>query len=121
MGSRTEDRLKEVESFFALVLSMLMSFEDRDDLDKSTERLCKLFADSSEQQPELRLRLLMTLYNTFNNPSMAHRYRVFKHIVDYAAKAKGKDKLLVELCKLFLNGDVKDVDAFHKKNPAVFK
>jgi len=229
-SSRTEDRLKEVESFFALVLSMLMSFEDRDDLDKSTERLCKLFAASSEQQPELRLRLLMTLYNTFNNPSMPHRYRVFKHIVDYAAKAdlfdqilpyleyldswmidweeaedslnlddkrmlfwdlskymralgkrvdaflylkryaqlfqgekdaviseakvqettvqllkdalqlpsviqfddilgydavkacaKGKNKLLCELCKLFLNGDVKDLDGFYKKNPAVFK
>jgi len=229
-NSKTEDRLKEVESFFALVLSMLMSFEDREALDKSTDRLCKLFAKSSEQQPELRLRLLMTLYNTFNNPSMPHRYRVFKHIVDYAAKAdlfdqilpyldyldawmidwqeaegslnlddkrtlfwdlstymrtlgkrvdaflylkryaelfqgekeavlsktevqdstvlllkdalqlpsviqfddilsydtvkacaKGKQKLLCELCKVFLDGDVKDLDGFHKKNPAVFK
>jgi len=229
-SSRTEDRLKEVESFFALVLSMLMSFEDREALDKSTDRLCKLFAKSSEQQPELRLRLLMTLYNTFNNPSMPHRYRVFKHIVDYAAKAdlfdqilpyldyldawmidwqeaegslnlddkrtlfwdlstymrtlgkrvdaflylkryaelfqgekeavlskpevqditvlllkdalqlpsviqfddilsydtvkacaKGKHKLLVELCKVYLDGAVKDLDGFHKKNPAVFK
>merc|ERR1719149_382287 len=71
-----------------------MTFEDSDDLDKSTERLCKLFADSSEQQPELRLRLLMTLYNTFNNPSMPHRYRVFKHIVDYAAKADLFDQIL---------------------------
>jgi len=229
-SSRTEDRLKEVESFFALVLSMLMSFEDREALDKSTDRLCKLFAKSSEQQPELRLRLLMTLYNTFNNPSMPHRYRVFKSIVDYAAKAdlfdqilpyldyldawmidwqeaegslnlddkrtlfwdlsrymrtfgkpvdaflylkqflqlfqgekeaelskkevqdatlellkdalqlpsviqfddilafdavkacaKGKQAKLVELCKLFLNGDVKELDSFHKKNEAVFK
>jgi len=229
-SSRTEERLKEIESFFALVLSMLMSFEDRDALDTSTERLCKLFASSSEQQPELRLRLLMTLYNTFNNPSMPHRYRVFKHIVDYAAKAglfdqilpyldyldawmvdweeaedslklddkrtlfwdlsqymralgkrvdaflylkryaqlfqdetsaaisdakvqegtvmllkdalqlpsviqfddildydtvkacaKGKHAKLCELCKLFLNGDVKDLDAFYKKNPAAFK
>jgi len=225
-----EDRSKEVESFFALVLSMLISFEDSDALDKSTERLCKLFGGSTEQQPELRLRLLMMLYNTFNNPSMPHRYRVFKHIVDYAAKAKlfdqvlpyldyldswmvdwessedalnledkrtlfwdlsqymrvlgkrvdaflylkrfvqlfqgekepalsaqkvqeatvellkdalqlpsviqfddilaldavktcakGKQAKLIELCKLFLNGDVKDLDSFHKKNEAVFK
>jgi len=222
--------LKEVESFFALVLSMLISFEDSVALDKSTERLCKLFEASTEQQPELRLRLLMMLYNTFNNPSMPHRYRVFKHIVDYAAKAnlfdqvlpyleyldswmvdwessedalnledkrtlfwdlsqymrtlgkrvdaflylkrysqlfqggsesdlgaskvqdstimllkdalqlpsviqfddilsfdtvkaasKGKHAKLIELCKLFLNGDVKDLDNFHKKDPAVFK
>jgi len=227
---RGEERLKEVESFFALVLSMLISFEDSDALDKSTERLCKLFGSSTEQQPELRLRLLMMLYNTFNNPSMPHRYRVFKHIVDYAAKAglfdqilpyleyldswmvdweeaedalnledkrtlfwdlakymralgkrvdaflflkryaqlfqgekeaeltkpkvlestilllkdalqlpsviqfddiltfdtvkacaKGKDKQLVELCKLFLSGDVTDLDAFHKKNEKLFK
>jgi translation initiation factor 3 subunit M len=229
-AARTEERLKEVESFFALVLRMLISVEDSDALDKSTERLCQLFADSTVQQPELRLRLLMMLYNTFNNPSMPHRYRVFKHIVDYAAKAglfdqvlpyleyldswmvdwedsedglkqedkrtlfwdlsnymrtlgkradaflflkryaqlfqgqkeadckdakvqdctiqllkdalqlptviqfddilsydtvkacaKGKQAKLVELCTLFLNGDVKDLDSFHKKNEAVFK
>jgi len=228
---RAEDRSKEVESFFALVLSMLIQFEDSDALDKSTERLCKLFGNSTEQQPELRLRLLMMLYNTFNNPSMPHRYRVFKHIVDYAAKAnqfdhvvpyleyldswmvdwesseeglnledkrtlfwdlskymrnlgkrvdaflylkryaqlfqgengqaelgkqkvqdstimllkdalqlpsviqfddilsfdtvkacaKGKHAKLIELCKLFLNGDVKDLDNFYKKNENVFK
>merc|ERR1712139_133807 len=35
--------------------------------------------------------------------------------------AKGKNQSLVDLCKLFLNGDVKDLDAFHKKNQAVFK
>jgi len=228
-SGRSEDRAKEVESFFALVLSMLMTFEDSDALDKSTERLCKLFGKSTEQQPELRLRLLMMLYNTFNNPSMPHRYRVFKHIVDYAAKAglfdqilpyleyldswmvdwegaddlkdqdkhtlfwdlsnymrtlgkrvdaflylkrfaqlfqgakeaeltsakvqdattlllkdalqlpsviqfddilaydtvkacaKGKHAKLVDLCKLFLNGDVADLDSFYKKNGAVFK
>jgi translation initiation factor 3 subunit M len=37
------------------------------------------------------------------------------------ACAKGKNKSLADLCKLFLNGDVKDLDAFHKKNQAVFK
>merc|ERR1712196_477820 len=60
----------------------------------STKRLCKLFASSTEQQPELRLRLLMSLYNTFNNPSMPHRYRVFKNVVDYAAKASLFDQIL---------------------------
>jgi len=203
-----------------------MSFEDADSLKNSTDRLCELFESSIEQQPELRLRLLMMLYNTFNNPSMPHRYRVFKHTVDYAAKAnlfdqvlpyleyldswmsdwevpgdfkmeekrtlfldlskymrtlgkrvdaflylkryaqlfqgekgtgkdqeantvlllkdavqlpsviqfddilafdtvkacaKGSHSKLIDLCKLFLNGDVKDLDAFHKKNEKVFK
>merc|ERR1711959_20807 len=36
---------------------------------------------------------------------------------------KGKHTQLIELCQLFLNGDVKDLDKFHKdkKNGAVFK
>jgi len=93
-SARGEDRVKEVESFFALLLSMLISFDDSDHLDKSTVRLCELFAKSADQQPELRLRLLMMLYNTFNNPTMAHRYRVFKYIVDYAAKASLFDQVL---------------------------
>lgn len=229
-AGRAEDKLKEVESFFAVMLSMLIAFENQEALDKSTNRLCQLFCKTTDQQPELRLRLLMMLYNTFNNPSMPHRYRIFKHIVDYAAKAglfdqilpyleyldswmvdwessedalnmqdkrilfwdlskymrdlgkrvdaflylkrysqlfqgekdsalnnkdvqdstvsllkdavqlpsviqfddilafdavkacaKGKHAKLAELCKLFLNGDVKDLDSFHKKNQAVFK
>merc|ERR1719253_1725437 len=33
------------------------------------------------------------------------------------ACAKGKHAKLCELCKLFLDGDVKDLDAFYKKNP----
>jgi len=226
---KDQNRPKEVESFFALVLSLLISFEDVDALAASTDRLCKLFEKSTDQHPELRLRMLMMLYNTFNNPSMLHRYRVFKHTVDYAAKAglfdqilpyleyldswivdweaagdmdledkralfwdlsnymrdlskpvdaflylkryaqffqgekesdltapkvakatvrmlkdalqlasviqfddilaldtvkacaKGKDKLLIDICKLFLNGDVKDLDKFHKANEKMFE
>merc|ERR1711865_1123405 len=49
----------------------------------STTRLCELFSKSSEQQPDLRLRLLMMLYNTFTNPSFEYRYRVFKTVIDY--------------------------------------
>merc|ERR1719222_478565 len=37
------------------------------------------------------------------------------------ALSKGKHAKLNELCKLFLNGDVKDLDNFHKKNEKVFK
>jgi len=228
-GRDTGGLAAEIESFFALVLSMLEHFEQMAALEASTERLCKLFAGSADQQPELRLRLLMQLYNTFNNPAMPHRFRVFKHIIQYAAEAKlfdqvlpyleyldswmadwedsgslnlkdkcklflnlstymrtlgkrvdafmylkryaqlfqggndtgsdpkeveestimlvkdalqlpsviqfddvlafdtvkslskGKHAKLIELCKLFLNGDVKDLDSFHKKNEKVFK
>jgi len=84
---RFEEKAKEVESFFALVLSILPELEETAKLDHSTSRLCELFANSSTQHPELRLRLLMMLYNTFNNPTFEFRYRVFKHILDYSSKA----------------------------------
>jgi len=90
----SEEGVKEVESFFALVLSMLMSFEDPKHLDEATTRLCELFSADSQQYPELRLRLLMMLYNTFNCPTIEFRYRVFKHVLDYAAKASIFDQVL---------------------------
>jgi hypothetical protein len=34
---------------------------------------------------------------------------------------KGSHAKLIDLVKLFLNGDVKDLDSFHKKNEGVFK
>mmetsp|Transcript_94379 Transcript_94379/g.281673 ORF Transcript_94379/g.281673 Transcript_94379/m.281673 type:complete len:420 (+) Transcript_94379:53-1312(+) len=89
-----EERVKEVESFFAVVLSMLEMLDDEQHLDRSTTRLCELFSSSAEQQPELRLRLLMMLYNTFNNPDFPVRYRVFKSIIDYSAKAGLFDQVL---------------------------
>uniref|UniRef100_A0A7S0A8Y8 Eukaryotic translation initiation factor 3 subunit M n=1 Tax=Pyrodinium bahamense TaxID=73915 RepID=A0A7S0A8Y8_9DINO len=88
------ERVKEVESFFALVLSMLEMLDDEQHLDRSTTRLCELFSSSADQQPELRLRLLMMLYNTFNNPDFPVRYRVFKSIIDYSAKAGLFDQVL---------------------------
>mmetsp|Transcript_13212 Transcript_13212/g.17885 ORF Transcript_13212/g.17885 Transcript_13212/m.17885 type:complete len:420 (+) Transcript_13212:34-1293(+) len=89
-----EEKVKEVESFFALVLSMLEMLDDEQHLDRSTTRLCELFSNSADQQPELRLRLLMMLYNTFNNPDFPVRYRVFKAIVDYSAKTGLFDQVL---------------------------
>eukprot|EP00747_Dinoflagellata_sp_TGD_P192351 gnl/TRDRNA2_/TRDRNA2_57087_c0_seq2.p1 gnl/TRDRNA2_/TRDRNA2_57087_c0~~gnl/TRDRNA2_/TRDRNA2_57087_c0_seq2.p1 ORF type:complete len:415 (+),score=120.16 gnl/TRDRNA2_/TRDRNA2_57087_c0_seq2:63-1307(+) len=92
--TRGEDRVKEVESFFALVISMLLLLEDAEHLDRSTSRLCKLFSASKEEHPELRLRLLMMLYNTFNNPTFQFRYRIFKGILDYSAFAGLFDQVL---------------------------
>jgi len=92
--ARPEDRVKDVESFFALVLSMLLMLNEEEHLDEATTRLCDLFSKSADQQPELRLRLLMMLYNTFNNPLFKTRYRVFKYVVDFAAKANLFDQVL---------------------------
>jgi len=233
-GGRAEStRYQEVESFFALVMSCFKDFEDLETLTTAVESMSELLGKRADQQPELRLRLLMQLYNTFTD-SMPPRFSIFKNVVSYAAKAnlfdqvipylkyldawmvdwknedfkvgtrmcavderslfldlskymrdlgkrvdaflylkryaqlfqgakesemkdeniekatigllqdalqlpaviqfddlldystvkaltKGKHAKLIELCKLFLNGDVKDLDAFNKKNAAVFK
>merc|ERR1712157_107436 len=36
------------------------------------------------------------------------------------ALAKSKHAKLIDLCKLFLSGDVKDLDTFHKENQKIF-
>jgi translation initiation factor 3 subunit M len=92
-GVRGETRFTEVESVFALVLSMLEQFDSPKDLEKAIDRLCTLFSNSVEQQPELRLRLLMQLYNTLI-PAGSLRFRVFKKIISYAAQAKLFDQVL---------------------------
>jgi translation initiation factor 3 subunit M len=233
-GGRAEStRYQEVESFFALVMSCFSYFHELDTMIAGVDSLCELLGKHADQQPELRLRLLMQLYNTFTD-TMPPRFRIFKNVVSYAAKAnlfdqvlpylkyldawmedwknedfkvgdrmcasderslfldlskymrdlgkrvdaflylkryaqlfqgaadsemkdeavekatiqllqdalqlpavfqfddllaystvkalsKGKHKQLIELCELFLSGDVKDLDGFHKKNAAVFK
>jgi len=90
----TEKLVKEVESYFSLVLSMLQFLEEPGHLDRSTTRLCHLFSASADQQPELRLRLLMMLYNTYNNPTIECRYKIFKYVLDFAASAKLFDQVL---------------------------
>merc|ERR1712232_1419983 len=47
-----------------------------------------------EKNFELRLRLQMMLYNTFNLPTCEAPYRVFKQIVDYAAKVSLFEQVL---------------------------
>mmetsp|Transcript_40411 Transcript_40411/g.101502 ORF Transcript_40411/g.101502 Transcript_40411/m.101502 type:complete len:418 (+) Transcript_40411:61-1314(+) len=91
--SRAEEKIKEVESFFALVLSMLLMLEEAEQLDKATNRLCEIFSSSAKQQPELRLRLLMNLYNAFP-PTLDFRYRVFKYIIDFAHTANLFDQVM---------------------------
>eukprot|EP00434_Breviolum_minutum_P035373 symbB.v1.2.031310.t1/scaffold3621.1/size53154/5 len=72
---------------------MLLLLEDPKHLDTATTQLCELFSADTEQQPELRLRLLMMLYNTLN-PTFEFRYRVFKYTLDFAAGADMFDQVL---------------------------
>jgi len=90
---RGDEKVKEVESFFALVFSMLLMLEEAEQLDKATNRLCEIFSSSVQQQPELRLRLLMNLYNAFP-PTLDFRYRVFKYIIDFAHEANLFDQVM---------------------------
>mmetsp|Transcript_67261 Transcript_67261/g.187700 ORF Transcript_67261/g.187700 Transcript_67261/m.187700 type:complete len:426 (-) Transcript_67261:28-1305(-) len=89
--ARAEERVKELESFFALVLHLMTLLEDQDHFNKATTRLCKLFS-SEGTQPELRLRLLMMLYNTL--PTGEARFFVFKYIVDFSARVGLFDQVL---------------------------
>merc|ERR1719159_1142365 len=75
-------------------MSLLLAFDKQEDLDRSTSKLCELFVTSESEHPELRLRLLMMLYNTFNNPTFQFRYRIFKCILDYSAFAGLFDQVL---------------------------
>lgn len=90
---RTEEQGKSIESFYALVLSMVTLLEDPDQLDRITKRLCDILTASVEHFPEMRLRLLMNLYNTFP-PKVEFRYRIFKCIVDFAHQANAFDQVM---------------------------
>lgn len=90
---RAEERVKEVESYFAVVLSLLILLDDEDQLYGAATRLCSILAANAQQQPDLRLRLLMNLYNTF--PAVVKfRYKIFKDIIDYANQANLFDQVL---------------------------
>lgn len=75
-----------------MVLSVLLMLEEEEQVVKGTTRLCQILTADTTQQPDLRLRLLMNLYNAFE-PSLEFRYRVFKYIVDYAHAASLFDQI----------------------------
>lgn len=76
-----------------MVFSVALLFDEQEQLDKAIYRLCELFI-SETTQTELRLRLQMMLYNTFNLPTCEAPFRMFKYIVDYAAKVSLFDQVL---------------------------
>merc|ERR1719221_1102451 len=65
---------------------MLLMLDEAEKFDQAITRLCDIFTAKGDQQPELRLRLLMMLYNTFG-PELELKHRVFKYILDYANDA----------------------------------
>jgi len=82
--ARVEEKTQEVEGFFAIVMSLLLMLDDESHLEKSTLALCDLFG-GGETHKELRLRLLMWLYNTFNQPTFPLRFTIFQRIVKFAS------------------------------------
>jgi len=84
--NRVEEKTKEVEGFFAIVMNMICQLDDEEHLEVSTMRLCDMFGSSQANNKELRLRLLMWLYNSLP-PNVPLRYKIFKHILEYSAKA----------------------------------
>ncbi|CEL98037.1 unnamed protein product [Vitrella brassicaformis CCMP3155] len=78
--------LKECEGFFTVLMSILLRFEDEDEIMRSAETLGKALSRDTDT-PDLRLRLLMALYNMFQ-PAFPVRYPVFVSIVQYAAKVE---------------------------------
>jgi len=92
--TRGDDRVKDVESFFALLFSMLVSLDVKEEvLTQATTKLCDILVSKKDQQPDLRLRLLMMLYNTFH-PQLEFRYQVFKCILDYSSDANLFDQVV---------------------------
>jgi len=65
-------------------MSLLLMLDDEKHLEKSTMALCDLFG-GGDNHKELRLRLLMWLYNTFNQPTFPLRYTIFQRIVKFAS------------------------------------
>jgi len=83
--ARVEEKVQEVEGFLAIVMSLLLLLEEEAHLEKSTMKLCELFS-GGDNHKELRLRLLMWLYNTFLQATLPVKYAIFKRILSYAAK-----------------------------------
>jgi translation initiation factor 3 subunit M len=87
------------------------------------KRYAQLFqgAKDSEMKDEtVESATIQLLQDALQLPSVIQ----FDDILAYdtvKALSKGKHAKLNELCKLFLNGDVKDLDSFQKKNEKVFK
>merc|ERR1712070_817186 len=87
------------------------------------KRYAQLFqgvADAELSQAKVEESTIMLLKDALQLPSVIQ----FDDILAFdtvKALNKGKHAKLIELCKLFLNGDVKDLDTFYKKNEKVFK
>lgn len=89
---------REAEGYFTVLISLLMQMEDEASLTETTEKLCETFGAETES-PELRLKLFMMLYNTFQ-PSFPLRYPVYEKTLRFAAKAKCFDAMLPYLERL---------------------
>merc|ERR1711908_52024 len=87
------------------------------------KRFSQLFQgvkDAELNEQQVQESTIMLLKDALQLPSVIQFDDILSFDVVKAA-AKGNHAKLVELCKLFLNSDVKALDAFYKKNQAAFK
>jgi len=70
-----------------------LALDETDHVDKGTTKLCEILTSSTNQNAELRLRLLMNLYNVFPQ-AVEFRFRVFKYVIDYAHATNMFDQIL---------------------------
>lgn len=83
------DILRESEDFFTVLMTMIqeMNEEDKDIAIKETLDALTVVNQSDVEFAELKLRILMCLYNMLA-PEDTHRYLVFIKLVEYASAIK---------------------------------
>jgi len=75
------DVLKEVDDFFTALIAMILPMSPEENRDKSVGDIMEVLACNSDF-PELRMRLMMTVYNMFP-PSYPFRFAICRQILDY--------------------------------------
>jgi len=96
---------------------LLLMLDDEAHLEKSTMALCDLFGGGAAHK-ELRLRLLMWLYNTFNQPTFPLRYTIFQRILKYASEQGLFDQIVPYL--EYLESWMSDWDLKPKQKEELF-
>eukprot|EP00397_Hematodinium_sp_SG-2012_P051213 GEMP01059903.1.p1 GENE.GEMP01059903.1~~GEMP01059903.1.p1 ORF type:complete len:423 (+),score=98.95 GEMP01059903.1:33-1271(+) len=96
--SLPEDKLKDIEGCFSLLISLLQFLDSQE----STVQLSREMTDvlvKHVNYPNLRLKLLMAMYNYFL-PSFPSRYPIFRQILTFSFEVKLFDQVLPYLAQL---------------------
>lgn len=84
-------RRDEADGILTVLLSTLTRFKDEEDVERLALKMCDVFTASTDH-PELKLKILMVLYNMFH-PGYGVRFPVFKKILEFAGQTGQFEKL----------------------------